>query len=113
MSQSLASVNIDKDASAKGLHESLEKLARARATNVSRIASKIYIHAVNNRGDYKPPLAKPGESPGKHIAAKVPTNVRDELSAWAKDQGAHRNKWCSFILQKSLENGKIEKIIDD
>jgi hypothetical protein len=109
---SLFSVNIDRDASVDGLHEALERLAHQRATNVARIAAKIYTHAVNNKPVYRPPLKEPGKNPGKHIAARVTDRVRKDLSDWAKDQGSTRNKWCCFILQKSLENGSIEKILD-
>ena len=105
-------VNINKDASVKGLHEQLENLARPRATTVTYIVSKILTHATNNRAAYKPPLKNPGENPGKHIAAKVSPDVRTELTDWAKDQGSHRNKWCCFLLQKAFENGDVESIID-
>ncbi|MFS2316354.1 hypothetical protein RMQ97_00325 [Maricaulis sp. D1M11] len=106
------SVNINKDASVEGLHEKLEKLAHGRATNVSNIASKIITHAANNQAAYKPPLKSPGTHPGKHISAKVTEQVRDALNEWSKAQGSTRNKWCCFILQKALENGDIENIID-
>ena len=39
----LESVDINKDASGQGLFEDLEKLAKSRATKVSKIAAKVYI----------------------------------------------------------------------
>lgn len=109
---SVFSVNIDKDASVGGLHEKLEEFSHQRATNVARIAAKIYAHAVNNKPLYKPPLKVPGKNPGKHISARVTDKVRKELAEWAKVQGSTRNKWCCFLLQKALENGNLENIID-
>lgn len=108
-----SSVNINKDASVEQLHEKLQALAHGRATNVSNIAAKILTHAVNNKAAYKPPLKEPGKNPGKHISAKVSEDVRDRLNEWAAEQGSTRNKWCCFLLQKSFENGSVEKIIDE
>ena len=108
----ICSINIDKDASAAGLHEKLAKLAHQRATNISRIASKILVHAVNNQAAYRPPLKEPGENPGRHISAKVSEEVRARLNDWTTAQGSTRNKWCCFILQKAFENGKVEMIVD-
>lgn len=108
----LESVDINKDASVQGLFEDLEKLAKSRATKVSKIAAKIYIYAVNNRPAFRPPLNEPRSNPGKFISSKVPISVKDELKKWAAEQGATRNSWCCFILQKAFENGNIEKIID-
>lgn len=109
---SLASVDINKDASAEGLFEDLEKLAKSRATKVSKIAAKIYIYAINNRAAFRPPLKEPRRNPGKFISSKVPVAAKEELKAWAAEQGATRNSWCCFLLQKAFENGSIEKIID-
>lgn len=108
----LKSVNIDKDASFEGLYEKLLELSVRRGIKVSRIAAKIYIHAVNNPGDYKSPLKDAPKHPGKHISARVTDAVSKDLLKLAKDKGSTRNKWCALILMKALESGNIEKIID-
>lgn len=103
-------VNITPNASAKGLKGELEREARRRGKSVRSFVAVIYRYAVKNKDKFTGSLREPKETGGEHIGASVAETTADQLNQWAKSQETSRGMWCSFILQKVLEDKLIDKI---
>lgn len=105
------SVNIPISSSAKGLKGELEAIAKRRAITVSKVVAQIYTYAAENVGSYPNEIQTPREKPGEHISSEVGISVADRLTEWARDLGRSRAHHCCFILEYTISDEKMLKVI--
>src|SRR5688500_12647704 len=105
-------VNITSTASVKGLREKLEAEAHRRGLNFRRFVGDILAYAVGNRKLYSGPLKDPRDRDqgGKHIGGLVSETVEKSLTSWAEAKKTSRGAHCRYILEKTLEDGLLDKV---
>jgi len=114
MDDDLRDINIAPTASAKGLREKLDRQARRRGLNFRQMVGDILTYASKkeHRKQFQGPLKDPlPEDGGEHIGSRVSSEVKDTLTAWAKERKVSRGIHCRYILEKAIEDDLFDTIL--
>lgn len=112
MANGRVSINVSVAASRHDLREDLDRVARSRGSNLSRLVRDILHFAVRNKELYEEPLQNPRERGGKHISTQVSPALRKRLNEWADERTTQRSNLVAFVLEKTLEADIIGRVYE-
>ena len=107
-------INITTTAAGINLKDDYRKEARARGGIKPRnLMMKVIKYAVRNTNRFLEKLVSSREKGGKHISIPVDEETKSLLKEWAVKDGTTQAAKANFILEKALENGLIDEILED
>jgi hypothetical protein len=105
-------INITSTNAGQGIKERYDTEAMVRGRTSRPFISSVIAYACANKIKFKGKLENMAEKGGTHISIEVPADIKDELKAWADEQGSTQALLANHVLEKALELNVLEKIFD-